>query len=194
MLRGWNIAIVARKAIAQIAGLVRKWRSNNKKNIDCKQLKQDLGVNQAILQYLTERHCSSQWRDVLSALAEELSETMDVAGLRAVMWRVGTRFAKRFDPGACTTLVELERAVAQIWLDVDWGWTSIEDVGGALVVRHFCAPLNAALGDGADTWSPAFLEGAYQHWFRMLGSSETLRVSQSTPIDATGCVEFRFGR
>ncbi|MGT2491172.1 cellulose biosynthesis protein BcsD [Cupriavidus basilensis] len=42
------------------------------------------------------------------------------------MWRVGARFAQRFDPGACATLAELERAIAQIWLDVDWGWTSIE--------------------------------------------------------------------
>ena len=151
-------------------------------------------MNQAILQYLTERHCSSQWRDVLSALGEELAESLDPASLRAVMWRVGARFAQRFDPGACATLAELERAIAQIWLDVDWGWTSIEDAGGALVIRHYCAPLRAALGDAADDWSPAFLEGAYQHWFRMLGSSEALRVSQSTPIDATGCVEFRFGR
>lgn len=166
----------------------------NNKYIFGEYLKQELGVNQAILQYLTERHCSSQWRDVLSALGEELAESMDPASLRAVMWRVGARFAQRFDPGECATLAELERAIAQIWLDVDWGWTSIEDAGGALVIRHYCAPLKAALGDAADDWSPAFLEGAYQHWFRMLGSSEALRVSQSTPIDPTGCVEFRFGR
>lgn len=33
-------------------------------------------MNQAILQYLTERHCSSQWRDVLTALAVELSPSL----------------------------------------------------------------------------------------------------------------------
>ncbi|AEI80344.1 cellulose synthase biosynthesis protein BcsD [Cupriavidus necator N-1] len=151
-------------------------------------------MNQAILQYLTERHCSSQWRDVLTALAEELSGVMDPPSLRAFMWRVGVRFAQRFDPGNCATLAELERALAQIWLDVDWGWASIEDAGGALVIRHYCAPLQAALGESSGSWSPAFLEGAYQHWFRMLGSSDTLKVSQSTPIDAAGCLEFRFGR
>lgn len=152
------------------------------------------GVNQAILQYLTERHCSSQWRDVLTALAAELSAVMDPAGLRALMWRVGERFAQQFDPGNCATLAELERALAHIWLDVDWGWASIEDAGGALVIRHYCAPLQAALGESSGNWSPAFLEGAYQHWFRMLGSSDTLRVSQSTPMDAAGCLELRFGR
>ncbi|CAN7572699.1 hypothetical protein D9M68_92650 [compost metagenome] len=151
-------------------------------------------MNQAILQYLTERHCSSQWRDVLTALAEELSGVMDPPSLRAFMWRVGVRFAQRFDPRNCATLAELERALAQIWLDVDWGWASIEDAGGELVIRHYCAPLQAALGESSGSWSPAFLEGAYQHWFRMLGSSDTLKVSQSSPIDATGCLEFRFGR
>ncbi|WP_059412049.1 cellulose biosynthesis protein BcsD [Cupriavidus basilensis] len=151
-------------------------------------------MNQAILQYLSERHCSSQWRDVLSALAEELAEVTDPATLRAMMRRVGVRFAQRFDPGACATLAEFERAIAQIWLDVDWGWASIEDAGGALMIRHYCAPLRVALGESADGWSAAFLEGAYQQWFRMLGSSESLKVSQSTPMDATGSVEFRFGR
>ncbi|WP_420998170.1 cellulose biosynthesis protein BcsD [Cupriavidus sp. 30B13] len=151
-------------------------------------------MNQAILQYLGERHCSSQWRDVLSALADELVEVTDLATLRATMRRVGVRFAQRFDPGACATLAELERAIAQIWLDVDWGWASIEDTGGSLVIRHYCTPLKAALGASADAWSGAFLEGAYQQWFRMLGSSEVLKVTQSTPMDATGSVELRFGR
>lgn len=151
-------------------------------------------MNQAIQQYLSERHCALQWRDALSALADELAATMDEDGLRAVMRGAGERFARRFDPGHCNTLAELEQALARIWLDVDWGWTAIEDTGSALTIRHHCAPLRTAFGEQADDWPAAFLEGAYQHWFRLFGSSGTLRVSQTTPIDATGCVAFRFGR
>lgn len=151
-------------------------------------------MNQAILQYLSERHCASQWREALSALAGELAATMDVEGLRALMRGAGARFARRFDPGHCNTLAELEEALAGIWLEADWGWTEIEDTGAALTIRHYCAPLRAAFGEAADDWSPAFLEGAYQHWFRLFGSSDALRISQATPIDAAGCVAFRFGR
>ncbi|RLK44706.1 cellulose biosynthesis protein BcsD [Cupriavidus plantarum] len=151
-------------------------------------------MNEAALQYLTERHCSTQWRDFLGVLGEELVGQLNEAGAREFMARMGARFAQRFDLGPCNSLAELERAIAQIWLDVDWGWTGIEDNGDALVIRHHCAPLRTAFGESSDAWSGAFLQGAYQHWFRMLGSSDTLQVSQQSDVDATGSVEFRFGR
>lgn len=151
-------------------------------------------MNNAALQYLTERHCATQWRDFLGALGEEIVAQMSPAGARDFMARIGARFAQRFDLGACATLAELERAIAQVWLDVDWGWSSIEDNGDALVIRHHCAPLRTAFGESAEAWSTAFLQGAYQHWFRMLGSSESLQVSQQSALDATGSVEFRFGK
>jgi len=151
-------------------------------------------VTLSTLQYLTERHCSSQWRDVLGAFASELADTLDVESLRELMRRVGARFAARFDLGQCDTIADLERALTQVWLRTDWGWTQIEDNGETLTIHHHCAPLRTALGESADAWSPGFLEGAYQHWFRALGSSEALALTQVTQIDATGTVAFRFGR
>jgi hypothetical protein len=154
-------------------------------------------VDDAALQYLTERHCSGQWRDFLDVLGDELHAQLGEDGTAALMARTGSRFAERFPPGPCATLADLERALAQIWLDVDWGWTSIQDTGEALLVRHHCAPLHRAPEhpqDVAGRWPAAFLQGAYAHWFRALGSSDALHLTQASGFDATGSVDFRFGK
>ncbi|WER47321.1 cellulose biosynthesis protein BcsD [Cupriavidus sp. WKF15] len=150
-------------------------------------------VDDAALQYLSERHCSTQWRDFLEALSAELSEQLGEEGMLALMTSVGGRFAAQFSPGSCVTLEELERAIAQIWLDIDWGWTSIHDAGEALLIRHYCAPLSSAQ-NGTVHWAAVFLQGAYQHWFQSLGSSDTLKVKALSRFDATGSIDFRFGR
>lgn len=153
-------------------------------------------MDEAALQYLMERHCSPQWRDFLDVLGDELFSQLGEAGVSALMARAGVRFAERFPTGPCATLPDLERALAQIWLDVEWGWTSIHDAGDALLVRHHCAPLHRPAGElgAAARWPASFLHGAYQHWFRQLGSSDSLQLTQVSTFDASGNVDFRFGK
>ncbi|BDB26835.1 hypothetical protein Tamer19_19660 [Cupriavidus sp. TA19] len=151
-------------------------------------------MDDALLQYLTERHASIQWRDFIEALVEEMSAQLSDAGVTAIMAAAGARFAARFPLGACNTVEDLERAIAQTWLDIDWGWTSISDTGDALLVRHHCAPRSRPDDGIAAPWQAAFLTGAYQHWFQSLGSPGLLQVTPASPFDATGSMSFRLGR
>ncbi|QYY34195.1 cellulose synthase (plasmid) [Cupriavidus pinatubonensis] len=151
-------------------------------------------MDDAVLQYLAERHCSLQWHDFIGGLSEELFEQLGEAGVRALMTKSGARFAARFAPAQCTTLEEAEREMAQVWLDIDWGWTTIRDTGDALLVRHHCAPVVRGENDDNGQWLADFLKGAYQQWFMALGSSDALKVSAITPFDPAGSIEFRLAR
>ncbi|QEZ43027.1 cellulose biosynthesis protein BcsD [Cupriavidus oxalaticus] len=151
-------------------------------------------MGDALLQYLTERHASIQWRDFIEALIEELSAQLGDTGVNTLMAATGARFAARFPLGPCGTVADLERAIAQVWLDIDWGWTSISDTGDALLVQHHCAPRTRAEEGTGAPWQAAFLTGAYQHWFQSLGSSGLLQITQVSPFDATGSMSFRLGR
>lgn len=151
-------------------------------------------MNQAVLDYHSERQCSSQWKAFLHALAEEFSGQLSDTELRALMRRIGSRFASQISLGTCNTLDELQLSMSRIWFDLNWGWVTVEEYEHHLRIQHNCAPLQAAFGEKALAWTPAFLEGVYQKWFQLLGSSEELTVRQTSDVDASGCVEFRFGR
>ena len=60
---------------------------------------------------------------------------------------------------------------------------------------HYCAPL-PAFGESALAWTPAFLEGAYQHWLSTMGADGLAR-RQHGDIGQTGdgaAIEFRLAR
>lgn len=156
---------------------------------------------EAILAYYGDRQVSAQWRDVLRALADEFDTQLGVPELRALMARIGERFARGKPLGACETLDDLELALNRVWSSLDWGWTELVDLSEHLAVRHFCAPLEAAFGARAALWASAFLEGAYQRWFFDLGAGERLALRQidSQPVIEIGGVphgfyEFRLAR
>ena len=144
----------------------------------------------AIVEYFAEMQCSRQWKGFLRALSEEFSQQLPEADLQALMRRLGARFAQASPLPDCNTLDELQIAMGRIWVGQDWGWVKLEELHGALRISHFCAPLFTALGPASAAWSPAFLEGVYQEWFRQ-SQAGTLQVRQVSGPDATGSVELR---
>ncbi len=151
-------------------------------------------VHDSVIEYLSDQQCSRQWKLFLRVWAEELSSQWTLAEFQNFMGRLGTRFARQIPIGPCQTLDDLQLAMSRVWMDADWGWVALEQQQDHLRIRHFCAPLRAALGDESSVWSPAFLEGVYQEWFAQTQAGETLRVSQVTAPDAAGSVEFQLAR
>lgn len=154
----------------------------------------DLRVDQTIVDYLIDSRCSRQWKTFLGVMADEFSSQLPPDDLRALMQRIGGRFADAVPLAPCATLDDLQLAMGKVWVGMDWGWVTIEEEPGALAIRHNCAPLNAAFGHQASGWTPAFLEGVYQRWFAQVGSGGELVVSQASDIDALGCIDFRLSR
>ncbi|OVZ63802.1 cellulose synthase [Pigmentiphaga sp. NML080357] len=151
-------------------------------------------VDQTILEYLGDRQASKQWKGFLNALVQEFASQLSEADLRALMRRVGSRFAEQSPLAECRTLDDVQFAMSKIWMANDWGWVTVEEENGSLRLSHNCSPLRAAFGQNASPWAPAFLEGAYQQWFEQLGSGKHLGVQQTSELDTLGCVEFRLGR
>lgn len=151
-------------------------------------------VDQTILEYLGDRQASRQWKGFLTALVQEFASQLSESDLRALMHRVGRRFAGQSALEACRTVDDLQFAMSKVWMANDWGWVTVEEEADSLRLNHNCSPLRAAFGQHASSWAPAFLEGAYQQWFEQLGSGEHLTVRQTSEMDVLGCVEFRLGR
>ncbi|GAA5235281.1 cellulose biosynthesis protein BcsD [Verticiella sediminum] len=151
-------------------------------------------MEQAIEEYLAQRQGSRQWRFFLSALAEEFATQLREPDLRAMMQRIGTRFASAHPLPAARTIADASQAMSACWDAQGWGWVDLEEHADHLLIRHYCSPLRAAFGQEHLHWTPAFLEGAYQQWFQALGSGSALRVQQSSQADGFGCVEFRLAQ
>lgn len=148
---------------------------------------------QRTLNYYAGKQCSIQWRDFLNALADEFAAQFDIERLRALMKRIGERFALARPLEPASTLDDLETAINRVWTSLDWGWARIVDVTDHLGIRHHCVPLDAAFGTGAAAWSSAFLQGVYQQWFSALGIDPALAVRQSD-TGVAGVYEYRLSR
>ncbi|GAA0521684.1 hypothetical protein GCM10009097_44050 [Pigmentiphaga daeguensis] len=151
-------------------------------------------VDPTTLEYLGSRLASRQWTGFLGALAREFSDQLPEADLRALMHRVGARFASESALADCQSLDDVQFAMSKIWMAQDWGWVTVHEHDDSLHISHHCSPLSAAFGQQASPWMAAFLEGAYQRWFEQLGAGKSLSVKQAGEPDAVGCVEFRLGR
>jgi hypothetical protein len=143
----------------------------------------------AILDYLMDRQISAQWRGVLSALADEFEAQIGQHELRQLMHRVGTRYAQARPLPECETTAELADLLNALWRDSDWGFVELTDERDFLSIVHYCAPLQA-FGTSALAWTPAFLEGAYQHWLTELGA-EGLSLKQTSGFNENAAIEFR---
>ena len=144
----------------------------------------------SVVEYFAELQCSRQWKGFLRALSEEFSQQLPEADLKALMRRLGLRFAQGLPLPDCSTLDELQTAMGRIWISQDWGWCALEELPGALRISHYCAPLFTAFGPTSQGWAPAFLEGVYQEWFRQ-SHAGGLQVHQMAGPDASGSVELR---
>ncbi|MDE1181076.1 cellulose biosynthesis protein BcsD [Paraburkholderia sp.] len=145
-----------------------------------------------ILDYLLERQISPQWRGMLTALAEEFETQIGHDELRQLMFRVGCRFAAAHALPPVGSTAELAAALNLCWQDAQWGFVELSDEPEYLRIAHYCAPLHA-FGASALSWTPAFLEGAYQTWLSALGA-QGLSVAQTSGFDENTAIEFRLGR
>ncbi|WP_345814882.1 cellulose biosynthesis protein BcsD [Paraburkholderia sp. PREW-6R] len=145
-----------------------------------------------ILDYLMERQISPQWSGMLGALAAEFEAQLGHDELRQLMHRVGTRFAHTHPLPDCGSTSALQETLNQVWQQMDWGFVELADEAQSLCILHYCAPLQA-FGKTALTWTPAFLEGAYQTWLSALGA-QGLSVVQTSGIGEDTAIEFRLGR
>jgi hypothetical protein len=144
-----------------------------------------------LLDYYTRHQASAQWRGFLTALAEEFETQLGTAQLRQLMARIGVKFAGSHPPGTCATLDELAAFFNTTWSSLDWGFVNLVERDEYLSIQHHCAPL-AAFGAAADAWTPAFLEGAYQHWLGELGAGALVLRQVETGDHRT--LEFRLAK
>lgn len=115
------------------------------------------------------------------SLGQELEALAAQGELRPFMRLVGKRMAAQMPLPKVDALKDLEAAMNRHWDRISWGWVSLEEEPASLVIRHSAAPLYSAFGRGSLAWSPALLEGIYEHWFAVAGADENLSVSQYQP-------------
>lgn len=152
-----------------------------------------LPANPDITQRLIDQQCTVQWRGFLQALAAEFAAALPPEDLRALMLRVGARFAADHPLPPCTTLEDLQSSMVAVWERIGWGGVRLYQASTQLDIHHDLSPLSAAFGLGHAPWSGGFLEGVYQSWFEQAGAAQ-LRVAQSAPADAWGCIHFQLAR
>jgi hypothetical protein len=146
------------------------------------------------IKYYAQQQPARQWRDFIGAMGAEFSAQLDQDDLRKLMARIGMRFAGNLDVSKCTQLDQLQQCVNQFWADLDWGWVEFSETDGVLDIRHLCCPLDAAFGAACSGWTPAFLEGVYQHWFDITGIDPSLRVQQVGTANAENQLVFELSR
>lgn len=143
------------------------------------------------LEYFMGRACEGQWQSFLRAMAEELSQQMPAAELRAFLFLVGKRMADAHPLPPGQTLTELEAHCNAYFGRIAWGWLRVRDLESSLEFLHSCAPLRQAFGDGAIGWASGVLEGLYAGWLAQMGAGDQLVLQQIGPAEGI-CDTLRF--
>ncbi len=130
-----------------------------------------------LLQHLALERIAPQWAGFLGVLSDEFQAQLTSEELRALLVRLGVRFAQVFELPVCNSLEEIEAAVNKYWSQFQWGYTVFSDVGRQLQIAHYACPLPAAMQIDADL-AGGFLEGAYVTWLRAAGSPTELLLRQ----------------
>ncbi len=136
--------------------------------------------------------CSPQWRSFFQVLSLEWSAELPVAQLHAQMVRRGGLLADLHPLPAADGLAELELAMNEVWVRLQWGWVRLHDQGDALRLVHRAAPLVEAFGPMASGWSVGLLEGMYQRWLQRAGAQPGLRVRLVNSVLQPPSHEFLF--
>jgi len=147
-----------------------------------------------MIDYKIRRQTSRQWRNLLSATTSEMAGFESKEQLRAMMVRIGNKFAIQADLPEGGTLDEYEKCMCGVWDDMDWGWVELKERGDALQITHHCSThgrLNSeALSDASEVWVSSFLEGVYQQWVSQMGAGEKLQLKQAGIADEFGTIEY----
>jgi hypothetical protein len=130
-----------------------------------------------LLQHLALERISPQWAGFLGVLSDELQAQLTAPEYRALLVRLGSRFAQVFELSACASLQEIETAINKYWTQFQWGFVVFSDVGRQLQIAHHACPLPAAMQIDPDL-AGGFLEGAYATWLQAAGSPAELELKQ----------------
>lgn len=130
---------------------------------------------------------------VVAALAAELAETVPAAQRRGFYLTLGKRIAAAETLDGVEDATQLAWRVNAFWSAMGWGEAEMAIEPVAIVVHHRGAP-PAPAGLASEAWRDmllALLEGAYDAWFRRLGSGPSLQTTAAWKGDT---VELRHGR
>lgn len=125
--------------------------------------------------------------------SNEVVEVLPPPQARAFFQAVGRRMAALETLAGVSDTVELCARANAFWQALGWGRIDIAVEDNAIMVRHRNAPL-AIPGCDAEHWQvslSALLEGAWDSWFRTLGSGSALVTTAHWQGD---CLELRHGR
>ena len=145
--------------------------------------------------YVRGQQISLQWLPVLRAMAMEMPKHLKPADLKNLFFKIGWQFGKDTEYlfNKAETLSQLEVALNDFWLRINWGWVKLNEVEGQIDIAHHAAPLAEAFGDEALGWSVGLLEGFYQSIFSLLGAKDAM-VCRSVDNSCTGIdIRLRFG-
>lgn len=146
------------------------------------------------IDYKVKRQTSRHWRNLLAATASEISSHESKETLRAMMVRIGYKFASQTNIPEGGTLADYEKFMCSVWADMDWGWVELRDSGNTVHITHHSSTngrlTNGAFSDASDDWVSSFLEGAYQQWMIRMGAGDKLRVTQASETDEFGSIEY----
>lgn len=120
--------------------------------------------------------------DGMALLAGSLADAVGAAGMtdaaHALYASAGRRMAAAVPLAGVRDVAGFGAAINAFWRSLDWGEAEIVVEPGAFVLRHRHPPRTLP-GDGGACWPDmllALLEGAYDGWFRALGSGPALRT------------------
>ena len=137
---------------------------------------------------------SPQGQAVLAAVtAAEIFASAPPAQARGFYAAVGHRLAAHVDVGLVFDVDALVARINRFWSAMGWGEASLELGDDAIFIRHRGLPegLDVDVGGHWPTMAAAILEGAYDAWFRALGSDAQLRTRVMEWRD--GVVQLRHG-
>lgn len=127
------------------------------------------------------------------ASASEIWEGASEAQAQAFYAAVGKRMAALEPLEGVSDASVLYARISAFWQALDWGEIELEVGEEAITVRHRDLPVEIAPDPGGH-WRRALLsllEGAYDGWFRALGSGPALHTVAAWKGDV---VELRHGR
>lgn len=125
--------------------------------------------------------------------AAELFEAIPSRQARGFFVAIGRRMAALQALDGVKDAVVLRGRVNSFWSTLGWGEADISLQSDAIIVEHRCAPVLVG-HDKGEHWPVvvlALLEGAYDHWFREMGSGPTLKTIAGWKGEI---VELRHGR
>jgi hypothetical protein len=128
-----------------------------------------------------------------AALVAELAEAVPAAQRRGFYLAVGRRLGAGETLDGVDDALQLGQRVNAFWTAIGWGAAEVAVERDAILVRHHEAPRPPA-DTPAGPWLGmvlAVLEGAYDGWFRRMGSGPTLHTRAEWKGDT---VELRHGR